>query len=262
MFASDISINPRITDLLFESTAEEGAILTLPHGAYSQDVINTLRLRSYIARHVESWYKYVIGVRGCEVKNGDIRLVIGCDKTDLWGMAAFVKSSETVRLKYQPIRQGETYKWEYSGAFDTRTGPDPQNIDRLRVNAGQTIYNQCVFARTLNANLREDIWKGIVGDIYAEIGLDPEEAFKEDSHYSAAVLHSGSTTTSSSRGSETSSRQTPNVSMRMVCIHLYARILLLQLSSLSCRCLIPPIWSTTFCGNMFVNHSTFQLPFS
>ncbi|KAF4612514.1 hypothetical protein D9613_012769 [Agrocybe pediades] len=212
-----------MTDLDFESTAKEGAILTLPHGANSEDVVNTIRLRSYISRHIESWYRYIIGVRGCEVRNGDVRVVIGCDKTDSWGMAAFVRSAETVRLRFQPIGQGETYRWEYSGSFDTRTGPDLDILRRLqRTGDGTPICNQCVFARTLNANLRKDIWERIAQEVYLELGIDLTGGFDDKDDHSV-VLHSigSDERTNSDEHSwgimrTNTSRQASNVSINMM----------------------------------------------
>ncbi|KAF9476418.1 hypothetical protein BDN70DRAFT_776591, partial [Pholiota conissans] len=69
------------------TAAAEGAILTIPEGAVSYDLENIPRIRGYAAENIESWYRYVNGPRGREAKNGEVRLVIGCDKTTSWGMA-------------------------------------------------------------------------------------------------------------------------------------------------------------------------------
>ncbi|KAF8956508.1 hypothetical protein BDZ97DRAFT_1616431, partial [Flammula alnicola] len=70
--------------LCFETSASEGAILTMPEGAISQDLENIPRFRAYAAKHVDNWYRFVNGPRGREAKNGDVRLVVGCDKTTSW----------------------------------------------------------------------------------------------------------------------------------------------------------------------------------
>ena len=64
----------------FESSASEGAILTMPQGAHAEDLVNISRFRQYISANAESWYKFVNNIRGREARNGDVRLVIGCDK--------------------------------------------------------------------------------------------------------------------------------------------------------------------------------------
>ncbi|KAF9546375.1 hypothetical protein CPC08DRAFT_379004 [Agrocybe pediades] len=140
--------NSLAADLVFESSAAEGAILTMPNGARSEDVIGTRRLRGYIAEHIESWYKFIVGVRDCDAENGDILLVTGCDKTDSWGVATFVKSSEAVKLRFQPVESSHSYKWEYSGSFDARTGPNARTIEGLRTSLHLRRYatNVCLCA--------------------------------------------------------------------------------------------------------------------
>ncbi|KAF8967320.1 hypothetical protein BDZ97DRAFT_1656614, partial [Flammula alnicola] len=70
--------------LTFESSASEGAILAMPLGSNSHDLGNVSRFREYMSANAEHWYVYANKVRGLEAKNGDIRLVIGCDKTSAW----------------------------------------------------------------------------------------------------------------------------------------------------------------------------------
>ncbi|KAJ3511861.1 hypothetical protein NLJ89_g3860 [Agrocybe chaxingu] len=153
--------------LTFESSASEGAILTMPHGAQSEDLGNVSRFRKYMADNRESWYEYVNGELGREAQNGDIRLVIGCDKAVSWGMAAFanVRQQNGFRLNFRPVGQtivGRTYGWEYTGMAQVKAGPDLQDIRELNDDeSGEiTIYrNQCLFVRTLNATLHEEEWE-------------------------------------------------------------------------------------------------------
>ena len=66
----------------------------MPFGATSEDLGNLARFKQYINPNiVRSWYKFVNGVLGREVKNGDIRLVIGYDKARAWGIATFANES-------------------------------------------------------------------------------------------------------------------------------------------------------------------------
>ncbi|KIM47217.1 hypothetical protein M413DRAFT_23455 [Hebeloma cylindrosporum] len=152
----------------FETSASEGAILTMPQGAYSEKLGNVALFKNYLSVHSESWYKYVNGVRGREAKNGDVRLVIGCDKSATWGMATFSNLTEhnnALRLKFKAIGErsfGRTYGWEYSGMAEVRAGPDPQEIEDLRMNEEaerDVVYkNLCLFMETLNAKLNDDVW--------------------------------------------------------------------------------------------------------
>ncbi|KAF9542386.1 hypothetical protein CPC08DRAFT_589817, partial [Agrocybe pediades] len=71
---------------------DEGAILTMPNGAQSEDIIGTRRMKCYMTEHMASWYKFIVGVLGYDAENGNIHLVTGYDKTNSWGVATFVKS--------------------------------------------------------------------------------------------------------------------------------------------------------------------------
>jgi len=153
--------------LSFETSASEGAVVTMPQGAYSEKLGNVTMFKNYLSVHAESWYKYVNGVRGREAKNGDVRLAIGCDKSTTWGMATFSNLTEhnALRLKFKAIGEsslGRTYGWEYSGMAEVRAGPDAQEVEDLRMNEeterGVVYKNQCLFVETLNATLNDNVW--------------------------------------------------------------------------------------------------------
>lgn len=157
-------------EITFESFASEGAILTMPQGAHAEDLANISQFRQYFSANAESWYSYINNIRGREARNGDVRLVIGCDKTSSWGMATFSNpKAQDVRLKFKPTSGGvsrQTYEWEYSAMVDARVGPDPDEMEELRSTDDSgisSVYkNQCLFnVRTLNATLRDDVWKGL-----------------------------------------------------------------------------------------------------
>jgi hypothetical protein len=164
--------------LVFESSASEGAILTMPQGADAEDLANIPRFRRYLTANAESWYEYVNDVRGREARNGDVRLVIGCDKASSWGMAAFANSTaQDFHLKFKPTGESgsrPTYGWEYSGMVEARAGPMPEETEALRSSddSGHSgVYrNQCLFVRTLNATLRDDVWQALEFDF--ETGMD------------------------------------------------------------------------------------------
>ena len=78
--------------LIFESSTSEGAILAMPVGSNSRDLRNSLAFGNYMAQHAPAWYRYAKIVRGRKVRNGEIRLVTGNDKTSNWGMATFSSS--------------------------------------------------------------------------------------------------------------------------------------------------------------------------
>ena len=156
---------------MFESSASEGAILIMPRGARSEDLRNVAGFREYAAANAANWYRFVNGPCGREAKNGDIHLVVGCDKTTSWGIATFQAANQTqpssCHLKFGPSKGDSTsaYMWsDYSGVADVRTGPDLDEIDELRTDSDPPdiqFENQCLFVRTLNVTLTDDIWADI-----------------------------------------------------------------------------------------------------
>ena len=160
--------------LSFRSSAAEGAILTIPEGAVSRDLQNLARFRSYLEANIEHWYRYANGPLGCEVRNGDLRLVVGYDKAPSWGMATFNNGSGVSHLsqcqlhfKALPEADSETpactYTWEYSGLAEARTGPHADDSTRLSCNdtdppTNGKYLNQSLFIRTLNATLSDGFW--------------------------------------------------------------------------------------------------------
>jgi hypothetical protein len=80
-------------------------------------------------------------------------------------MATFANSTErNFSLKFRPSGEtglGQNYIWDYSGMVEARAGPDRQETEVLMEQDGQseTLMNQCLFIRTLNATLRDDTWQ-------------------------------------------------------------------------------------------------------
>ncbi|KAF8802246.1 hypothetical protein BYT27DRAFT_6773812 [Phlegmacium glaucopus] len=153
--------------LIFESSASEGAILTMPEGAFQEELGNLSRFRDYVAVHATDWYKFVNGPRGREAQNGDVRVVVGCDKTTSWGMATFANTSSAqesnFRLKFHPLGgqqqpQRSGYAWEHSGVAEVRVGPEPGENEELGEIPPHQFRNQCLFMRTLSITLSDSVW--------------------------------------------------------------------------------------------------------
>jgi hypothetical protein len=153
----------------------------MPQGARSEDLENTATFREYVAANVANWYRFVNGPRGREAKNGDIRLVVGFDKTTSWGIATFANQTQnSCHFKFGPSSAStSTYRWsEYSGVANVKAGPDPGKINELRIDSDPPdvqFENQCLFVRTLNATLADDIW----ADIHSSSGsvsVDPRNS--------------------------------------------------------------------------------------
>jgi hypothetical protein len=150
---------------MFESSASEGAILVLPQGAYAEDLANVSRFRQYLSANAESWYRY-INTRGRRARNGDVVLVIGCDKASSWGIATFTKSmAQNVHMSFKLAgeRPTSTRGWDYSGIVEAKAGPDPEETEELMSSDGHSgVYmNQCLFVRAVPVKLQEDIWQSM-----------------------------------------------------------------------------------------------------
>ncbi|KDR72401.1 hypothetical protein GALMADRAFT_270796 [Galerina marginata CBS 339.88] len=167
--------------VMFESSASEGAILMMPVGSKSADLKSTGKFRQCMAMQAVDWYKYANNVRGWDVRNGNLHLVTGYDKTKAWGMATF--SNRTAqdgpcRFRFRSMDEsnmGKTYIWDYSGTAQVRNGPGARQIEALRngdpSQEGVDYENQCLFVRTMNVTLQDGIWKQLAFD-FGEVEVD------------------------------------------------------------------------------------------
>jgi len=142
---------------MFETSAREAAILIMPDGAVTHNVLNDQSVQEYFARNAESWYNYAIVARERTVRNGDIRVVIGCDKVTSWGIATLSSNIEQIaRFEFKGNGGGsasQPYSWDCSGSCggSGRVGPHAVEIRSLRSETDTTpLQNQCVFVRTMN----------------------------------------------------------------------------------------------------------------
>ena len=141
----------------------------------SEDFENLRKFREYASANVKMWYKYIIGTRGREAKNGDVRLVVGCDKATSWGVAALPNTNQVSKLKFKPLDTQVSgsrscgYIWKLSGTAVLRNGPNQEEVDGLRrddESASRGNYvNQCLFVRTLNLDLNAGEWKKLNDEI-------------------------------------------------------------------------------------------------
>ena len=175
----------------------------MPRGARSEDLENFASFRKYAAANVADWYKYVNGPRGREAKNGDVRLVVGFDKTSSWGIATFVNQTQQNRccLKFGPLEgdSASTYTWsENSGVADVRAGPDAKESVELRNDTDPPdiqFENQCLFVRTLNVTLKDDVWADIhstLGSVHVDPCRDRDHSASNHPHLSSPSMDGGS----------------------------------------------------------------------
>lgn len=189
--------------MTFATSAAEGAVLTAPEGSRTTDLQNARRFYAYAEANVESWYRYVNGTRGMDAKNGELRLVLGCDKATSYGTAVIsnITPQRTNYLKFLPSERTSNsaplYHWESSGLAEYRVGPDPTQVAVLREDdtssaATEGNYlNLCIFVRTLNLTLKDEI--------LAAINREIEVAEKQQNK-----LRSSTSTSQSNPNAETS----------------------------------------------------------
>ena len=150
-------------DFIFETSDNKGAVLMMPDGALSQDLLNRKSLNKYIAKNAKQWYEYTTNTRGREIDNGDIRVVVGVDKVSSWGIATFASNAEErVRLEFKGTDDRavtKTYMWNCAGACG-RVGPLEEEMRGLSQETDENLLrNQSVFVRTLNFSLSGRTWE-------------------------------------------------------------------------------------------------------
>jgi len=157
----------------------------MPEGAISLDLENDLTFSDYLEANVRKWYEYVHKIRRRSIRNGQIRLVIGCDKTTAWGIATVTCMSQqmTSKLEFKTLDTASssttTYTWECSGMVEVRVGPDKHEIETLRYHddgaqpLDTALHNQCLFVRTMNATLGNDDWARLMRNLGKSTVEDP-----------------------------------------------------------------------------------------
>ena len=227
-------------ELVFETSASEGAVLTMPKGATALDFENVPVFREYVAANVAKWYKFVNGVRGREAKNGEVRVVIGCDKTTSWGMAAIsnVTQQKTSQLKFKILEEpgakssSTTYTWEYSGMAEVRVGPDAKETNALRNGdadpfdtnppSEEEFSNQCLFVRTLNATLSDKAWNELHDSLGSPSVLDSDTSSRTTFLQTPTRLQSS--TFSTTPNAQQMSPNTPSFGRQQRSSHTFHRV--------------------------------------
>jgi len=198
--------------LIFESTAQEAAILTMPEGALTEDLLNGQVIRDCIAKNARAWYEYARRLRGRIVQNGEIRVVVGWDKVRSWGIATSTcTNGQSASLEFKINDEPGTsrsYCWQCIGSGSGRVGPpEDENFD-LRGENHATPQNQCVFVRTMNFTLAGHIW-----DDYSATAVQQEPVSHQDNSQGLSSTHhsEGGGTGNSSSGVASSRHQHSSV---------------------------------------------------
>jgi len=162
------------SSFVFETSEKEAAVLVMPDGALSQDLrFHRKTIAKYILANAGMWYAYADGDQcGLEIRNGDLRLVYGIDKTTSWAIATLktaVAEQLSTQLEFVAVGQpgaSETYRWGSVGRARGRVGPPQDEMrDIVQATGEDSLQNQCLFVRTFNFNLSGQLWD--------ELGISP-----------------------------------------------------------------------------------------
>lgn len=194
--------------LTFRGSKSEGAVLAMPEGAHHEDLRNLKAFRDYASLHAASWYQFVNGPRGCELENGELHLVTGCDKTTSWGIASYNNTMQSDRTQDGPVLTfltvpGDhryplrtTYSWEHDGMAESKTWPEP-DLNGVEDDSGSSWTtwprNQTTFIRSFTITVSDTIWKNLPFNLASEVETDTVELKSPPSSSSSSqsILSSG-----------------------------------------------------------------------
>jgi len=220
---------------MFEAFAREAAILIMPDGAVTYNLLNHQPIREYFAKNVDSWYNYAIHTRGRTVRNGDIRVVIGCDKVISWGIATVSSDFEqNVRFEFKDISDGiasRTYSFDRigSGGSSCRVGPLAAELQDLLQDTDTTpLQNQCVFVRTMNLTFAEEVGSNAAAMIYHQM-----ESGKAASEYQSQRAGSSNIQSNSTAEGSPSGRMHISFNTMQVGVSVSLEFYLISFSSVS-----------------------------
>ena len=102
---------------MYECQAQShGALLSLPHGGHSEDVIRTKVFEDYIRDNVGSWFRWSKG-KGFPVERmEDLIFVTGCTLATSWAAAVFDNSQMSADSNAPPTISLEVEKFDRGGA--------------------------------------------------------------------------------------------------------------------------------------------------
>jgi hypothetical protein len=198
--ASEISDPTFWIDMLSEelkfsgssSDCHEAVIIFVGDGfeGKAMEVSTEERARKWAHAHAYKWYRHLMS-RPHSIVNGDLRVIIGFEKTTYWGSATFtgVESNATdsfrlrLRVFDRPPRHSRCV-WDHSGAVwaSTSAGPNERDTERMPLQGGGLLRNQALFVKEITVTLSDDEW----GRLQAELAKTVRIA--GDSHQTKSTI--------------------------------------------------------------------------
>ena len=150
----------------------------MPNGAYHEDLLNFQDFNAIASQNAEEWYRFAIGTCGRDIKNGQLRLVTGCDKTNSWGIATYsdLRGPATLSLAADSTQPPVEYTWNYEGRVTANLKAGPKSEESLD-SAGREEYppdtrNQCTFLRSFTFTLANNVWKEMLSTLTQDVSDD------------------------------------------------------------------------------------------
>ncbi|KIJ98157.1 hypothetical protein K443DRAFT_680954 [Laccaria amethystina LaAM-08-1] len=178
------SSTEKLRGLTFKCNGPEGSILVMPNGAYHEDLLNIQDFKVIASQNAEEWYRFAIGTCGRDIKNGQLRLVTGCDKTNSWGIATHsdLQAPVTLSLPANSRQAPVEYAWDYEGRVEAKAGP---KLEESLDSAGnqeypQNVQNQCTFLRSFILTLAEDVWKTMLSTLTQDLSDNNNSGFNHE----------------------------------------------------------------------------------
>ena len=163
----------------------------MPNGAYHENLLNEEKFDKIAKQNAENWYKFAIGSCGRKIGNGQIRLVTGCDKTNLWGIATYADGlPRSITLAADTAQSPVEYTWDYQGRVEAKAGP---RLDEFLDDAGNQEYprdtrNQCTFLRCFTVSLGDDEWKNMVSTLIPDSSDNHIQNIRQHTSYFARIM--------------------------------------------------------------------------
>lgn len=117
----------------FSLSSSEGALLVLPEGAESYNLLKRKIFRDAAIRNGVDWYNFAEEQLGRIITHDSLYLITACHKAHSWSVAAFHETSSQAgatefpaQFKAGQARQGNvsaSYTWETMRALHWRVGP-------------------------------------------------------------------------------------------------------------------------------------------
>ena len=136
----------------------------MPSGATTQDLLNTQVVYDIITSNADAWYHHARVTRGRDVKNGDIRVVVGVDNVTSWGIATSACNNDQTASYLFKHDQTQSSKWDCIGGSG-RAGPHTSDIRDLIQGDNTVPRNQCVFVRTINFTVSGEMWNNFSSEV-------------------------------------------------------------------------------------------------